>query len=182
VVGPDRGVDGSPQRTIAMVDVTLIPLTEEEREAFLEAEIADHADQQVRDAGWPRSGAAERARAELEPLLEREHAEAAARADRLWSAIEPSGTTVGWLWVKSIDDLPPRAAFLEQVTVARGARRRGYGRAMLAAVEELLARDGIDEIRLTVSRANEPARRLYGAAGYEPFGGDERECFMRKRL
>ena len=165
-----------------MAEVTLIPLTDAEREAFLEAEIADHADQQVRDAGWPRSGAAERARAELAPLLKREHAEAAARADRLWTAIEPTGTTVGWLWVRSIDDLPPGAAFLEQITVARGARRQGYGIAILAALDETLAKEGIVEIRLTVFRANKPARRLYGAAGYELFGGDQRECFMRKRL
>jgi ribosomal protein S18 acetylase RimI-like enzyme len=165
-----------------MAEVTLIPLTDEERNAFLDAEIADHADQQMRDAGWPRSGAAERARAELSPLLEREHAQAEGRTDRLWSAIEPDGTTVGWLWVKSIDDLPPRAVFLEQVTVARGARRQGYGRAMLAALDELLMRDGVDEICLTVFRANEPARRLYRAAGDEPVGGDERECFMCKRL
>jgi ribosomal protein S18 acetylase RimI-like enzyme len=165
-----------------MAEVTLIPLAAEEAEAFFEAEIADHADQQVRDAGWPRSGAAERARAELAPLLEREHGKAAARGDRLWTAVEPSGTTVGWLWVRSIHDLPPGAAFLEQITVARGARRQGYGLAILAALDETLAKEGIVEIRLTVFRANEAARHLYRAAGYEQVGEDERRCFLRKSV
>ena len=39
---------------------TLIPLTEHERDAFVEEEIADYAVQQVRDAGWSREGALER--------------------------------------------------------------------------------------------------------------------------
>jgi hypothetical protein len=41
-------------------DVTLIPLSEHERDAFVEEEIADYAVQQVRDAGWSRDGALER--------------------------------------------------------------------------------------------------------------------------
>lgn len=38
---------------------------------------------------------------------------------------------------------------------------------MLATLEELLAHAGIDELHLHVNIANEPARRLYAAAGYE---------------
>jgi hypothetical protein len=37
-----------------------MPLTEHERDAFVEEEIADHAAQQVRDAGWSRDDALER--------------------------------------------------------------------------------------------------------------------------
>ena len=80
-------------------------------------------------------------------MLEREHAEAAEEGHRLWSAIDPAGGSVGWLWVKPIDLTPSRGAFLHQITVARTSRRQGYGRAILAALEEVLARHGVDELR-----------------------------------
>ncbi len=101
-----------------MPDVTLIPLTERERDAFVEEEIADYAEQKVRDAGWPRDGARERARAELTPVLNREFAEGAEQGHQLWSAMNSAGTCVGWLWVTPVDGASPRSAFLEQITVA----------------------------------------------------------------
>jgi ribosomal protein S18 acetylase RimI-like enzyme len=102
-----------------------------------------------------------------------------ARGDRLWSAVDGAGRTVGWLWVKPFDRA---VAFLEQITVVEAVRRQGHGRAMLAALEQFLAADAIEELRLHVNRANEAARALYTAAGYELTGGDERRLFLRKRL
>jgi mycothiol synthase len=161
------------------VTVALVPLTDGAREAFFVEEIANYADEQVRDSGWPRDEALDRARAELTPVLERGYAQGLARGDRLWSAVDEAGRTVGWLWVKP---LAPGAAFLEQITVGEAVRRRGHGRAMLAALEELLTDDGVEELRLHVNRANDAARGLYASAGYEETGGDERRCFLRKRL
>jgi ribosomal protein S18 acetylase RimI-like enzyme len=161
--------------------VTLVPLDGRDREAFVQEEVANHAEQQVRDAGWPRPEALERARAELLPTLERELDEAAQRAHAVWSAVGPDGVTVGWLWVQPSRQRS-RSAFLYQITVAAPFRGRGYGRAMLAALEERLVRDGIDELLLHVNVGNLPARRLYAAAGYERVGGDRRVCRLRKRL
>jgi ribosomal protein S18 acetylase RimI-like enzyme len=48
--------------------------------------------------------------------------------------------TVGWLSVTASDDRS-RSAFLYQITVAEPFRGMGYGRAMLAALEERLVRD-----------------------------------------
>ena len=161
-----------------MAEITLVPLTDEAREAFVEEELADHADEQIRDAGWSPAEAGDRARAELLPVLERELAEAPAAGERLWSAVRGDGTTVGWLWVRPKD----ARAFLEQITVAGAFRRQGYSRAMLAALESTLADEGIDELELTVNIGNEPARQLYASAGYEQVGRDERVCRLRKRL
>jgi RimJ/RimL family protein N-acetyltransferase len=96
--------------------VTLVPLVGRDREAFVQEEVANYAEQQVRDAGWPRAEALDRARA------------------------------------------------------------------MLAALEERLVRDGIDELLLHVNVGNQPARRLYAAAGYEQVGADRRVCRLRKSL
>lgn len=157
--------------------ITLVPLTEADREEFVREEVADYAEQQIRDAGWPQAGALERARAELLPVLERELAEP---TWRLWSARNADGVTVGWLWVKPGES--PRSAFLYQITVAERFRRQGYGSAMLAALEERLVGEGIDELALNVNVANVPAHGLYAASGYERVGGDRRVHRLRKRL
>jgi ribosomal protein S18 acetylase RimI-like enzyme len=162
--------------------VVLIPLTEGERQTFLHEEVSDYADQQVRDAAWPSDTALDRARAEITPVSERELAEAVASGDRLWSAKSADGQSVGWLWVKSIDGVSESNVFLEQIAVAARCRRRGFGRAMLGALEQLLAADGVEELRLNVFVANEAARGLYEAADYEEVGRDERRVTLRKRL
>jgi ribosomal protein S18 acetylase RimI-like enzyme len=164
-----------------MPEVVLIPLTDRERETFLHEEVADYADQQIRDAGWPPDEALDRARAEMTTVFDRELAEAVASDDRLWSARSAHGS-VGWLWVKSIDGTSVPSVFLEQITVAASCRRRGYGRAMLEALEELLAADGVEELRLNVFVGNEAARGLYSAAGYEEVSRDDRRAGLRKQL
>jgi diamine N-acetyltransferase len=160
--------------------VVLIPLTEDERQTLLHEEVADYADQQVRDAGWPPAQALDRARAEITPAFDRELAEAMASDDRLWSAKSADGQSVGWLWVKADSGVP--SVFLEQITVAASYRRRGYGLAMLEALEELLAADGVEELRLHVFVGNQAARGLYSAAGYDEVGRDELRVRLRKRL
>lgn len=163
-----------------MSNVQLRPLHHDERAAFVEAEVANYAEQQVRDAGWPRDEALERARAELGPVLERELAEAPTKGERVWTAADVDGRTVGWLWVRPLAERT--AAFLYQITVAEPVRSRGYGRAMLAALEALLAAEGIEELRLNVFAPNEPARRLYAATGYEEVSRDGPRRHLRKRL
>ena len=165
-----------------MPAVTLRPLTDEDRRAFFAEELANYADEQARDVGWTADEALARARAELGPILERELAEADERRHRIWTAIDPAGRAVGWLWVTPIEDGSSRAAFLYQITVAKAARRKGFGRAMLAALEELLAQRGITELRLNVNLANEPARRLYAAAGYEEIAQEGGRSCLRKQF
>ena len=157
--------------------IALVPLSEPDREEFVGEEVANYAEQQIRDAGWPRAGALERACSELMPEIERELAE----PDwRLWSARNEDGETVGWLWVRPGET--PRSAFLYQITVAERFRRHGYGRAMLAALEQRLAEEGIEELALNVNVGNVPAQRLYAAAGYEQTADDGRVRRLRKRL
>jgi ribosomal protein S18 acetylase RimI-like enzyme len=58
-----------------------------------------------------------------------------------------------------------------QVYVAPEVRGRGYGRRLM---EELLARaretPGLEQLLLAVNAANGPARSLYLALGFEPYG------------
>jgi ribosomal protein S18 acetylase RimI-like enzyme len=78
--------------------------------------------------------------------------------------------------------MPPDSAFLYQILVKPASRRQGYGRAMLAALEQSLAADGIVEVRLNVFDTNHRARPLYASAGYELVRPLEDMSQLRKRL
>jgi ribosomal-protein-alanine N-acetyltransferase len=56
-------------------------------------------------------------------------------------------------------------AYLAELAVAPGHRRRGHGSALLSAVLDRLADH--DELRLTTRAADDRARAFYEAAGFE---------------
>jgi ribosomal protein S18 acetylase RimI-like enzyme len=125
-----------------VVRVILVELSDAEVEAFIRADIADFGEYtQDLSAGDPASIAlaVQRARAELEPRLRHEHAVAEARGHRRWTAVAADGSAVGWLWVTPAEaGMPPNSVVLYQILVKPECRRQGYGRAMLAALEESL--------------------------------------------
>jgi mycothiol synthase len=144
--------------------VELVPLNDEQCEAFIVDDLADYAAQLMRDEGLDRAAAAAKAH-EFEPTLRREHADAFRLGHRRFTAVG-ANRVVGWLWVTPDEGHACRSVFLYQLTVRPGLRRRGYGAAMLSALERLLAGDGIVELRLNVFDGNQPAKMLYRRAGY----------------
>jgi ribosomal protein S18 acetylase RimI-like enzyme len=148
----------------------------EERHAFATVLGEEHLDYLV-GRGEAADPVAARAgvRAEIEAEM--------GAGDEFWAAQDVGGGTVGWLWVKgSVEGLPLSAAFLYQILVKKELRRRGYGMAMLAALEEVLAASGRTELRLNVWDSNEGARRLYERAGYEEVERFPGKWQLRKRL
>ena len=166
-----------------MPDITLVPITAQDLEAFIDEEVADYADERLLDEGWSRRDALDWARAELRTVITWERQATTAERQRLLTAITPDGRRVGWVWVKLA---PPGAwstsAFLCQMTVMRGLRHQGYGRAILAALEALLTNEGTDELLLNVWESNLPAKSLYHAAGYTRVAQLPTMRRMRKRL
>jgi GNAT superfamily N-acetyltransferase len=166
-----------------MPAVTLVPMTAQDLESFIDEEVADYARERVLDGSWSRGDALERARAELARVIAWEHEAVTAQRQRLLTATDASGAHIGWLWIKLG---PPGAwstsAFLCQMTVARSYRRRGYGRSMLVALEALLAGEGVAELCLNVCEPNLPAKCLYAAAGYRLAEQYPTMCQLRKRL
>ena len=59
-----------------------------------------------------------------------------------------------------------RFLLLHQLAVAAGARRRGVGRALMAAVEALAAELAVDAVELDVRGANTDALTFYATLGY----------------
>jgi ribosomal protein S18 acetylase RimI-like enzyme len=63
---------------------------------------------------------------------------------------------------------PRRRAMVEEIVVARGARRAGVGRALMEAAARWSRGRGAEELLLTVWADNRAAERFYRAIGYRP--------------
>ena len=81
---------------------------------------------------------------------------------------EDDGQLVGIVWwgphPRRADD--SSAAWLYDIEVVAAERGRGYGRALLDALEERLRAFGVRELSLNVFGDNQTARRLYASSGY----------------
>ncbi len=73
---------------------------------------------------------------------------------------------VGFAWV-ALDHDEKRGAWLYDIEVVADQRGRGYGRALLQAVEQVLRRCGVGSIGLNVFAGNSIARTLYESTGYQ---------------
>lgn len=96
-------------------------------------------------------------REELERVL--------AQAPELVLVAEDAGNLVGV--VVGTDD--GRRGWIFRLAVSPDRRRERIGDALVTEVERRLVDRGAVHIRLLVIGANEPARRFWEAAGYEPF-------------
>src|SRR5688572_15911951 len=107
-----------------MPDVTLVSMTAEDLDAFVDEEVADYARERVLDGAWSRRDALQRARADLARVIAWEHEAVTAERQRLLTAVDLlDGERVGWLWAKLGPPGPwAHSAFLCQMTVARQFR------------------------------------------------------------
>lgn len=63
---------------------------------------------------------------------------------------------------------PGRFISVEELAVAPSAQRRGVGRQLMAAAEDLAREKGFTEIELNVWRFNDGAEKFYLDLGYQP--------------
>ncbi|HLF23275.1 MAG TPA: GNAT family N-acetyltransferase, partial [Burkholderiales bacterium] len=163
----------------AQQGVRLLPVSEIERRQFVERQIRDYAETKVLAGHWPAADAVDRSRKDIAPLLLDPEKR---RAHRLFKAVDPPVGQVGWAWIGPEPLGDEYARWLYQLTVDEAFRRRGYGRAILSAVEPLARDEGATELRLNVFRHNNAARKLYESAKFEPVASDQASVEMRKKL
>jgi ribosomal protein S18 acetylase RimI-like enzyme len=70
---------------------------------------------------------------------------------------------------ESLDEPPDTYALVAELVVRATHRSGGIGTALLAAAERHAQTAGAKELRISVMSGNTPARRLYGAHGFEPY-------------
>ncbi|MDA3804581.1 MULTISPECIES: GNAT family N-acetyltransferase [unclassified Clavibacter] len=144
--------------------VTVRPQTPTELAEMLLAAEEDYAERQVEAGIWSAADARRLSAAETARLLPEG---IATPRTLLLRGLDEDGVGVGSAWVAL--DHPngsPDTAFLFEFLVDPSRRGSGYGRALLAAVEDATRAAGVPALALNVFGANRVAIALYASAGY----------------
>jgi GNAT superfamily N-acetyltransferase len=149
----------------AMTALTVRPMTPDEYAQWQTTIATEYAAEQVAAGRWAEDGAVQRALDENAELLPD-----GLQTPRtlLLTAVDAAGAPVGRAWV-SLDHPrgAPDVAFLYDIEVAEPHRGKGYGRALLAAVEQATRETGVGALELNVFGHNATAISLYGSSGYD---------------
>ena len=145
--------------------VKLVPITEEEFNAFLDASVKNYAKEKVKSGNWPEDGSLERSMGEFKSLLP----DGKDSKDNYIYKIVDSKTSepVGTIWVaiRVEDDLP--GAFIYDITVDEKFRRKGYGKGAMKELEKVVKSLGYHRISLHVFGHNKVAISLYQSLDYQ---------------
>ena len=63
--------------------------------------------------------------------------------------------------------VPRRYLYVHEIAVLEGYRRRGVGRALMAAAQAIAADQGVQQVELDVWQANAEAKAFYRSLGFE---------------
>jgi len=147
-----------------MVEVRLVPMNKKEFEAMRAVGVKRYADENVKVGYWKPGEALQRSETVHANLLpdglrtEGHHFYKALDVD--------SDERVGQLWLR-VEPGEDRKGFIYDVFIDEDKRGKGYGRAMMAAIETKAKRMKIDSLALHVFAYNDVARHLYETLGYE---------------
>ncbi|MCR2785727.1 MULTISPECIES: GNAT family N-acetyltransferase [unclassified Microbacterium] len=148
-----------------MTAVTVRPMTPEEYAQWQTLLAEEYSAEQVAAGRWSQEGSVQRARDETAKLLPQG---LATEGMLILRGVDAEGVPVGRAWV-SLDHPrgAPGVAFLYDIEVVETKRGQGFGRALLAAVEDATRRAGAAALELNVFGSNAVAIGLYGSAGYD---------------
>ncbi|WP_306214279.1 GNAT family N-acetyltransferase [Actinoplanes sp. RD1] len=145
-----------------MVDLRLEPMTEEQYQRYRASAEEGYA-RQIAEAGeLTPVDAAERAAREFAKLLP----EGLDTADNLFFQGYSGDTEVGMVWVALSTKSDGVRAWIYDIVVEEVHRRRGYGRAIMRALEDECRARQVTSIGLNVFGGNDGARALYEQEGY----------------
>ncbi|MET8153960.1 GNAT family N-acetyltransferase [Actinoplanes sp. NPDC049668] len=144
-----------------MADVRLEPMTEEQYKPWRVETEGEYA----RSVAASGQSAREAARIAADTYAQLLPGEYDTPDHHFWYAYD-GGQRVGFLWIKVTRD----AAFVYNVAVEPGLRRRGHGRAIMLAAERWCHDNGLTRIGLHVFAHNTGARALYERLGFAETG------------
>lgn len=146
-------------------EIRLAPMTEEEFKRFLEREIADYAQENVKAGYWSESEALDKSREKHQSLLP----DGLATPNHYLFHIQNTvtGDRVGVLWLFANVTAARPSGFIYDLLIEEEFRRRGYARQAMLAVEEKARELGLGSIGLHVFAHNPSAKALYDQLGYQ---------------
>jgi len=156
--------------------IELVPLSESAFGSYLQAAVADYAEENVACGRWPAAGALARSQADFDSLLPQGLATPDHHLFEIHESSLPA-TVVGHLWLAVLNKSGVRSAYVYDVAIAPPYRRRGYAAGAFQALEAVVRALGLDTIGLHVFAHNPGAQALYAKLGYGVTGLN-----MQKRL
>lgn len=145
---------------------TLRPMRSESFPAYLEAAVIGYARENIAAGRWPEARAMERSREDILALLP--HG-VDTPDQHLFEILKgEDGPLVGFLWCAIQRRHGACTAFLYDIEVKPGFRRKGHASRALRALEEIAAALGATAMGLNVFNSNPGAGDLYRKLGYLP--------------
>jgi ribosomal protein S18 acetylase RimI-like enzyme len=144
--------------------VRLVPMTDAEFRLFLEHDVREYAQSQVRAGYWSEAESVPRSRREHNTLL-RDGLKS--KFHHLYSIRESeSNQAVGVLWFKANLDSSKASGFIFDLEIHEPFRRKGYARQAMLELEKVAREMGLRQLALHVFAYNDEARALYESLGY----------------
>jgi ribosomal protein S18 acetylase RimI-like enzyme len=146
-------------------ELQLVPIDGETFAASMRVLVEDYVDSLVQDLHMDPADA----RTSTEQTISKVFPDGVATPGMLFFAGDVAGESVGWVWA-ALPEAPerPETAHIYSLYVHQAYRRRGFGRALMRAIEAELARRGVPRVALNVFGHNKEAIALYEGLGYEP--------------
>ena len=143
----------------------LVPIDGETFAASMRILVEDYVDSLVRDRHLDPAYA----RTSTEKIISKTFPRGVDTPGMLFFAGQVAGESVGWIWT-ALPEPPerPDTAHVYSLYVNEAHRRRGYGRALMRAIERELTDRGVSRVALQVFGHNRQAMALYESLGYEP--------------
>lgn len=144
--------------------IKLIDMTPKEFDAFLERDIKEYAEENVKAGYWSKTDALKRSRKEHERLLP----EGLKTKDHYLFTIETSlDGRVGMVWLRTDHESPVPSGFIFDLYIDEAFRRKGYARQAMLQLEAKAREFGLKKLGLHVFAHNQGARALYENLGYQ---------------
>lgn len=144
------------------MSVTLAPMDNADFVTFAKRAVAEYGQGMVASGEWGQEEASQKSRNVFEQLLPQGRL---TENNQLW-VIKDEDRRIGELWIALRHAGTRLSAFILDIYIEPGERRRGYAKQSMLAAESWARQAGCEEIRLHVFGRNEAARGLYEQLGY----------------
>jgi len=144
---------------------TLVPMTDSEYAAYAAQAVANYAAEKVASGQWTEEESLALSKKSLDELLPLglrtpDH--------HLFTIVDDRSAAVGMLWIAEQVRGGQRIAYVYDVGIDPGHRRRGHAAGAFIALERKVRELGLSGIALHVFGHNVAAQTLYAKLGYAP--------------
>ena len=146
-----------------MVEVRLVPMNSREFERMREAGVSRYAEENVKVGYWSPGESLQRSKETHDRLLPDG---LRTEGHHFYKAVAEDERVIGHIWLR-VEPGDERKGFIFDVFIDEAERGKGYGKAMMVALEAKAKRMKLSSLALHVFAYNTVARHLYEGLGYE---------------